>query len=204
MIYLVRHCTPQIDYSRCNYREAVKRLREYDSTPKIDRSEIEALSEEVGHIRKIPKLQILSSTRPRSIKTAKALFRDKIYSIDSKEEFVEFDLRIVKLPLIKLGFRKWLLLSRFLWFIGFTGGAESCAEEIARAKNCALTLIEAEKKMGNVILVSHGLLNCYIEKELTRNRYDRVYKKNSGNFTIVKLSALRPNTRLKKLQERLV
>jgi len=39
-ILLIRHCKPVIDYSKCGYIEATKRIHEYNATKKIATEEI--------------------------------------------------------------------------------------------------------------------------------------------------------------------
>jgi hypothetical protein len=47
MILLVRHCQPIIDYSSCNYKEANKRIADYNNTENIKIEEIDPLREHI-------------------------------------------------------------------------------------------------------------------------------------------------------------
>lgn len=186
MIFLLRHCTPKIDYTCCNYIEAVKRLREYNVTTCVKTNEIKKLNNYLSEIFEQQHVKVLSSSSPRSYVTAKKIF-DKQFKIVTDEQFIEFDLKVIKIPFVKLKFRLWLLISRIFWFLGLLKTERNFFDERLRAKECAKKLKEKEKNSA-VVLVSHGLINVFIEKYLQKYGYVREYKKTNGNFSIIKLT----------------
>ena len=164
-------------------------MDEYNSTENVNVSEIEKFTSQINKITKLPKLKVFCSTSPRSFRTAKAIFNNSDINPDNR--FVEFDLRIFQIPLVKLKFKTWILISRILWFAGLLGRVRSFKLENKRAFNCVKCLIDTHKKYSNIVLVSHGLINMFIEKNLIRYGYKRKYKIRNGNFTIIKLCSLR-------------
>ena len=105
-IFLIRHCMPKIDYAKCGYIEAIHRMHEYNNTQKIAIEEILLLKNYVQEILATQNLSVFASAMPRALITAQALFHEK-YNIRGEERFVEFDLRFIRMPFIKLKFGTW-------------------------------------------------------------------------------------------------
>ena len=101
---------------------------------------------------------------------------------------IEFDLNIIPLPLLRLKFGSWVTISRILWFLRLLKSDRPIKKELKRAKECE-ELIYKKAKEGwcPIILVAHGMLNIFIEKNLTASGCLRVCKTKNGFFAITKL-----------------
>ena len=111
---------------------------------------------------------ILSSTRLRSIETAKAVAPDRDARRDAL--FIEAPLPPPHFPgFIRLKPRTWGVVSRFWWwFFGHHEGQETRGEAQARAGKAAAMLAEHAAKGEDVLLVAHGFFNTMIGLELRR------------------------------------
>ena len=69
-ILLIRHCMPQIDYSKCGYIEAIHRMHEYNTTQKIAIEEILPLKNYVQEILATQNLSVFASAMLRALITA--------------------------------------------------------------------------------------------------------------------------------------
>jgi broad specificity phosphatase PhoE len=183
-ILLIRHCKPEIDYSKCGYIEATKRIHEYNTTKKIATEEILPIKHHIEEFLATQKISIFASSMPRALITAQVLFNE--YNIIGEDRFVEFDLRFIPIPFVKLKFETWALISRILWFGRILKTRRTVRLELNRAKNAANFLYK-EAKQTNVALVSHGMLNMFIEKHLKKLGYKRASKVKNGFFSIITL-----------------
>ena len=104
----------------------------------------------------------------------------------SSDDFVEFDLRVFPVPILKAKFKTWMLISRIMWALGLLKTGKSFSQERLRAKNGADLLIKRSQRKS-IALVSHGLLNYFIEKNLKKSGYKRAEKIGLGCFSITKL-----------------
>lgn len=147
-ILLIRHCKPEIDYSKYGYIEATKKFHEYNTTQKIATEEILPIK---LYIKEFQNISIFASSMPRALITAQALFNE--YDIIGEDRFVEFDLRFIPIPFIKLKFETWALISRILWFGRMLKTRRTVRFELNRATNAADFLYK-EAKQANVALVS--------------------------------------------------
>lgn len=123
---------------------------------------------------------ILSSTRLRSIETAKALAADRDVRRDVL--FIEAPLPPPGFPdLIRLKPRTWGVISRFWWwFFGHHEGQETRREAQARADKAADLLVSHAARGEDVLLVAHGFFNTMIGLALRRRGWrcveDRGFK----------------------------
>ena len=92
------------------------------------------LKTDIQEFLEMQNLTVFSSSMPRAIITAQALFNEK-YNIIKDDRFIEFDLHFIQIPLIKLKFETWALISRILWFMGMLKTKKSVRSELLRAKN---------------------------------------------------------------------
>lgn len=182
MILLIRHCTPHINYNRCSYKEALRRLYQYDTTSSIEVTEILDIKDKIQNIVNLNNIKVFCSTLPRASITAKHLF-PKGTDIIASNKFVEFDLFIFYIPFLKCSMQVWFFISRMLWFIGILKTNRNFKQEHKRAKNCA-RLLATEAKISHVALVAHGVLNSSIEKCLNKEGWKRVNSYSSGCFSI--------------------
>lgn len=183
MILLIRHCKPLIDYSPCDYLQANERIDDYNNTENIKIEEIEPLRQHIMNLTKDKNISVFVSSMPRALITAKALFKDK-FKIVGDNRFIEFDLKFVPIPLLKLKFGTWAFISRIIWFMNLLKTKRSFAFEKQRAREAADLIVP---KKGNAILVAHGMLNMFIEKNLEKKGYRRISKVRNGFFTIITL-----------------
>ena len=179
MILLIRHCKPKIDYSKCNYQEVLNRVKEYNATKNIETNEMLPLVNQVKLFLQDKGSVIFSSNMPRALMTAKSLFQDR-HDIIFDSKFIEFDLNIIPLPILKLQFGTWATISRILWFLRLLKSDRPIQSELKRALECAELIYKHAKEGQHVVLVAHGMLNIFIEKHLKSKEYSRVSKTKNG------------------------
>lgn len=110
---------------------------------------------------------ILTSTRLRSIETARALIDGRDFSHD--DVFIEAPLPPPPWPdFIRLSPKTWGVISRISWWIGGHGGQETRPEAQKRAMAAAKQLHELASKGDNVLVVAHGFFNTMIGLELKK------------------------------------
>jgi broad specificity phosphatase PhoE len=111
---------------------------------------------------------ILSSTRIRSIETAKAVAGDAPF--ESHPELIEAPLPPPGWPSwFRLSPRHWGVVSRFWWwFFNHHAGHETRAQAEVRAAAAAERLIELAESGGDVLVVAHGFFNAMIGRMLKR------------------------------------
>lgn len=173
-IILIRHGEPAMKHKGWKKRsEAKQYIKTYDSVGVFSPSFIPL------------KLQpnelsvIHTSSMQRSVSTAEQVFElDELMKPDPI--FREFERKIFLFPNIKLPHGFWMSGSRGLWFLGINDkNVESRNEAIFRAKIAANFLNDDALQNGKTLLVSHGLLNRYLEKYLKKLGWKSVY--NGGN-----------------------
>jgi broad specificity phosphatase PhoE len=100
----------------------------------------------------------------RSIASAQLLFLDKPDLVDAL--FVEADLPVFKIPLIRLAPQVWGVLFRVFWFFGLSANGEGNALFKQRVGLAAESLVQLAHQHESVLLVGHGILNRFLAKEL--------------------------------------
>jgi broad specificity phosphatase PhoE len=186
MIILIRHCSPRVNFSRCNHKQASERLEQYNTTNDIRLEEIEPFKEKIHHYCSQKNLQVFSSNLPRAVNTAKACFGE-IKGTNIKDLFIEFDLEILPVPFLKFKFVTWLVIARIFWLLGITNFARNFSSERARAKECAEFLLN-KAQTGPVALVAHQALNFFIERYLSKKGYKRISKVSNNCFSITEIN----------------
>lgn len=185
MIVLIRHATPIVNYNICNYNEACIQLLNYNKTKNIKENELcKFMNTSVfKKIRFSNDLKIFSSTTPRASETALKLFKeqDKIFKSDL---FTEFDLNILKIPLIKMPLRSWFLFSRLLWFLGMSNNAKEISKELKRVNIAEQIILNKYSKTSIRVLVSHGLFCKFLEKNLLKLNFSKKTYEKNGCFTV--------------------
>jgi broad specificity phosphatase PhoE len=110
---------------------------------------------------------IYTSTRPRSIETARVLVGAR--EMMHEALFIEAPLPPPNWPdFIRLSPRAWGVISRVSWWIGGHKGEESRPEAQGRAQRAARLLHEVAMSGTDVLLVAHGFFNTMIGTELRR------------------------------------
>ncbi len=180
MIFLIRHATPKIDYSACDYRAAQVRLQEYNQTREIEESEIEQflLSELFQEI-KASNPVVYCSPVARAERTCQLLF-SHIDRYVINPDLSEVGLRISPLPWVKLKVRTWFLLSRIAWLLRLSGEPEKVRHAVRRSQQ----LLPQLEQQENVALVSHGFLMHYLKKRLTKQQFRPRATFKQGCFTV--------------------
>lgn len=107
---------------------------------------------------------VVCSDLPRSIQSAQALGANTVHF--SSPVFREMNLPYFDRAPITLPLKLWVVIFRFLWFLGFSKNTESFLKARDRAKTAANTLVELATKHESVLFVGHGFLNHYVAKEL--------------------------------------
>jgi broad specificity phosphatase PhoE len=110
--------------------------------------------------------QVVSSTRERSIQSARAIAGGRDFCSDPL--FVEAPLPSPPLPgWFKLPPRWWGVLSRFCWWaFNYHDGQESLAEAETRARRAADELAGRAAAGQEVVLIAHGFFNAMIGRAL--------------------------------------
>ncbi len=110
---------------------------------------------------------VLTSTRLRSIETAKALIGGRDFG--TEELFIEAPLPPPPLPdFIRLSPKTWGVVSRLSWWLGGHCGQETRPQAQARAREAARRLDAMAVDGGDVLVVAHGFFNTMIGIELRR------------------------------------
>lgn len=180
MIFLIRHATPKIDYTSCDYKTAQLRLQDYNQTKDIEESEIaKFLLTELFQKIKESNPVVYCSPVARAERTCQLLFGYiDDYIINS--DLSEVGLNIFPLPLVKLKVRTWFLLSRIAWLLRLS----SEPEKVKHAKCRAQRLLPQLEQEGNVAIVSHGYLMHYLKKRLVKNQFQSRAAFKHGCFTV--------------------
>ena len=110
---------------------------------------------------------VYTSTRPRSIETAKVLVGGRATTPEAL--FIEAPLPPPNWPdAIRLPPRAWGVISRVSWWIGGHKNEESRPQAKSRAIRAARLLHEVASGGTDVLLVAHGYFNTMIGAELRR------------------------------------
>jgi broad specificity phosphatase PhoE len=113
---------------------------------------------------------ILCSDLPRAIQSAQALSRGRKLQVEPV--FREIKMPAINMNTVKFSEKTWGVVSRLVWFLGYSNGSESFREAKQRAAAAAERLIHLAKAQGSVMLVGHGFLNYFIGRALLANGWD--------------------------------
>jgi hypothetical protein len=178
-IVIVRHATPKINYQRCNYKEAISRLTDYNLSKLVEEDEIsvDLIKENIDFKRD---LDVLCSPKNRATLThniiSNELKIDKKVSI--KDELDEIPLRIINIPLIRIKPTSWFLISRLKWIF-----SNYIKDKNKINKKCK-SIIDSIKENNNAIIISHGFLRLFLRKALKKDGYIRFKSYKSGCFCV--------------------
>lgn len=111
---------------------------------------------------------LVSSTRLRSIESARAVAADRAF--DSDKMFIEAPLPPPPWPSwLRMTPKAWGFIARvWWWFFGHTEGAESRVQAEARAEAAADRLTALAAQGQDVVLLAHGFFNFMIGRALKR------------------------------------
>ena len=176
-IVLIRHATPKVDNNNCSAIEAEERLNQYNFTENILLNEADNFlnSEEYKNILNIN--NIFTSPLARAKKTADYIFPNK--QIVTLSALKEFDLKIFKIPFIKLSLTSWFIISRILWFMHINKTTYSPDMEKSRVTELFEHILSQD-----AIIVSHGFILREIRKHLKNNQYNCSFSYKQGCFQV--------------------
>lgn len=172
---LIRHVMPLIDRGVCDAAEAARRAILYDATQSLalyETDKFQAAYEKLARISRV-----CSSTLPCAALTAQKLFPQR--SIEYLEALREFNLRIFPMPLIKMPFDCWLVLSRLLWLCGMNPSGASAGAERRRAVDLVPSLLKTD-----TAVIAHGFVLRVIRKSARRAGYRLIYRFCQGCFCV--------------------
>jgi broad specificity phosphatase PhoE len=112
---------------------------------------------------------VFTSGRKRAADSAKVLAPNAELIVDPL--FVESPLASPRIPLLKMKVTKWAVISRILWYVGFSPKIEGYRKSKHRAKQAAEILIKRAQSTGGPALVAHGYFNDLIGIELRRRGF---------------------------------
>lgn len=113
---------------------------------------------------------ILCSDLPRAIESAKTLSNSHEVVVDSV--FREITMPSINMNTFKFSAKTWGVISRAVWFLGYSNGSESFRQAKERAATAAKQLIGLAETHGSVVLVSHGFVNYFIGRALLANGWE--------------------------------
>jgi broad specificity phosphatase PhoE len=116
---------------------------------------------------------ILTSTRRRSIETARALAEGREFTHD--EVFIEAPLPPPPWPdFLRFSPRTWGVIARISWWLGGHGGEETRPQAQQRAIAAARQLHDLALRGEDVLVVAHGFFNTMVGMELRRLGWRKV------------------------------
>ena len=116
---------------------------------------------------------IIASPLPRAWQTAQALCDGR--EVIADERFVEAPLPSPPIPFLRLRPTLWGVLSRVLWWLGYSGTGESRKHAKVRAASAANRLVELARGRKLVLLCAHGWFNRMIRKVLREQGWQCIY-----------------------------
>ncbi|MDY0406768.1 histidine phosphatase family protein [Virgibacillus sp. 179-BFC.A HS] len=131
---------------------------------------------------------VITSDLKRSIDSAKLLNLHGKYITDPLFREVEIPANISSLKGLTFKPATWSVISRLLWFCGYSRDCESLIHARVRAEKAANVLVEYAKEHTNVVLVGHGFFNMLIAKELRKMGFRGRRKTNSRHWGITTFS----------------
>jgi broad specificity phosphatase PhoE len=165
-IILVRHGKPAIATApRTSHHEFRSYIDDYEDAG-LDPSSAppEELQDLIGELD-----AVFTSGRKRADQSARALAPNAELIVDPL--FVESPLASPRIPLLKMRVTKWAVVSRLMWYAGFSPKIEGYRKSKRRAVKAAEILIDRARKDGQTALVAHGYFNYLIGIELRRRGF---------------------------------
>jgi broad specificity phosphatase PhoE len=165
-IILIRHGKPHIEVAPTHSHHGFRGYIDDYEAAGLDPAEAPPaeLQDLVGEL-----ASIYTSDRKRSHESAKALAPNAELIADPL--FVEAPLASPRIPLLKMKVTKWAVVSRVLWYAGFSPRIESYFRAKKRARQAADILIARARADGTAVLVAHGYFNYLIGIALKRRGF---------------------------------
>lgn len=110
-----------------------------------------------------------------------------VIRVDEHCEYLkEMDIPYYKVPFISLRAWQWVVVSRFLWFLGVKGYFESFKEAKRRVVKLADHVESLSEDHQRIILFGHGMIHYFTRKELIKRGW-LLTQKNSDFWGITSL-----------------
>lgn len=156
-IVLIRHGKPHIEVAPTHSHHGFRDYIDAYEAAGLDPAEAPPaeLQDLVGEL-----ASIYTSDRKRSHESAKALAPNAELIADPL--FVEAPLASPRIPLLKMKVTKWAVVSRIMWYAGFSPRIESYFRAKRRARQAADILTARARADGTAVLVAHGYFNYLI------------------------------------------
>jgi broad specificity phosphatase PhoE len=167
-IILIRHGRPAIATApRTSHREFRRYIDDYEEAG-LDPTDAppEELRDLIGELD-----AVFTSGRKRAEQSARALAPNAELIVDPL--FAESPLASPRIPLLKMKVTKWAVVSRLMWYAGFSPKIEGYRKSKRRAKQAAEILIKRAQTSGGTALVAHGYFNYLIGIELRRRGFEQ-------------------------------
>jgi len=178
-IVLIRHGKPTgAVYPRMNAKGFAKWVRNYNQSGIVIGTQPKN-----NMARDFNEHYVVSSDLKRAIDSAHICFNNK--PSQTYRVFREMEIPRYKLP-FTLKASTWLYLNRVLWTLGLKGSFESYSAAKKRAEVASQQLIELANKHDKVVVVSHGYINFFIRRYLSKNGWD-LTEKSSKYWGITRL-----------------
>ncbi|WP_079529232.1 histidine phosphatase family protein [Halobacillus hunanensis] len=178
-ISLVRHGkSKHIENTRITCLEYKHWIEKYDDSGVAE--------EEIYPAHTIEKVKeaniVVTSHLIRSVESAKLLHSASNVISDSIYTEIALPTISAKLPGVKLTPAIWTVITRCLWFAGYSKQCESLREVKVRAEEAAYHLIRFAHEHHTVVLVGHGFFNLFIGKELRRRGWNSYTKQSTTHW----------------------
>ena len=165
-IVLIRHGRPHIELaprtSHGGFRDYIDDYEEAGLDPA--NAPPDELRDLVGEL-----TAVFTSSRKRATESARALMPNAEIVADAL--FVEAPLASPRIPLLRMKVPKWAVVSRLMWYAGFSPKIEKYRHAKRRAKKAAEFLTAQARKDGQAAVVAHGYFNYLIGIELRRRGF---------------------------------
>jgi broad specificity phosphatase PhoE len=112
---------------------------------------------------------VFTSGKKRADESARMLAPNAELIVDPL--FVESPLASPRIPLLKMKVTKWAVVSRLMWYAGFSPRIEGYRKSKRRAVKAAEILIDRAAADGQTALIAHGYFNYLIGIELRRRGF---------------------------------
>ena len=165
-IVLIRHGRPAIANAPvAGHREFREYIDDYEEAgldpADAPPSELRDLMGEIA--------AVFTSGKKRAADSARALAPEAELIVDPL--FAESPLASPRIPLLKMKVTKWAVVSRLMWYAGFSPKIEGYRKSKRRARAAADILVRRAMKDGGAALVAHGYFNYLIGIELRRRGF---------------------------------
>ncbi len=166
-IILIRHGKPHIDVAPTHSHHGFRNYIEDYEAAGLDPADMPP--EELQDLRLANSPSIYTSDRKRSHESARALAPNAELIADPL--FVEAPLASPRIPLLRMKVTKWAVVSRIMWYAGFSPRIETYFRARRRARQAADILTARARADGTAVLVAHGYFNYLIGIALKRRGF---------------------------------